>query len=129
MKTRVSFAVLSVGVALTSAAAYLGEAKQTVAEVQYPERVFTNAAGRLCVDFGKDAFGWLEIDAPAAGLDYFLAMGEHLKEDGTLNRMPPPCVRCVGVKWRTERPGFQRLPTPPDLRNLFVPNTPFTIMI
>ena len=119
MKTRVSFAVLSVGVALTSAAAYLGEAKQTVAEVQYPERVFTNAAGRICVDFGKDAFGWLEIDAPAAGLDYFLAMGEHLKEDGTLNRMPPPCVRCVGVKWRTGKSGFQRLPTPPDLRNLF----------
>ena len=119
MKTRISFAVLLVSAALPATAAYFGEPKQTVAEVQYPERVFTNAAGRLCVDFGKDAFGWLEIDAPAAGLDYFLAMGEHLKNDGTLNRMPPPCVRCVGVKWRTEKAGFQRLPTPPDLRNLF----------
>ena len=87
--------------------------------MQYPERVFTNAAGRLCVDFGKDAFGWLEIHAPAAGLEYFLAMGEHLWEDGTLNRTPPPCVRCIGVKWHTERAGFQRLPVPPDMRNLF----------
>ena len=93
--------------------------KQTVAEVQYPEHVFTNGAGRLCVDFGKDAFGWLEIDAPTAGLDYFLAMGEHLKHDGTLNRMPSGTVRCVGVKWHTEKSGFQRVPTPPDLRNLF----------
>ena len=119
MKTGISCTVLLLGVAMEVSAAYLGEPKQTVAEVQYPERVFTNAVGRLCVDFGKAAFGWLEIDAPAAGLDYFLAMGEHLKDDGTLNRMPPPNVRCVGVKWRTEKVGFQRLPTPPDLRNLF----------
>ncbi|MBR2837156.1 MAG: alpha-L-rhamnosidase [Kiritimatiellae bacterium] len=105
--------------ALSVRAGYLGEPKRTVAEVQYPERVFTNAAGRLCVDFGKDAFGWIEVDAPAAGLDYFLAMGERLRDDGTLERMPPPSVRCVGVKWRTERAGFQRLPIPPDLRNLF----------
>ena len=101
-------------------AGYLGEPKQTVSEVQYPERVFTNEAGRICVDFGKDAFGWLEIDAPAAGLDYFLAMGEHLYADGTLNRTPSRCVRSVGVKWHTERPGFQRLPVPPDMRNLFL---------
>ena len=97
----------------------VGNPRETVAEVQYPERVFTNAAGRLCADFGKAAFGWLEIDAPAAGLEYFLAMGEHLLGDGTLNRMPPQCVRCVGVKWHTEKAGFQRLPAPPDLRNLF----------
>lgn len=100
-------------------AGYLGEPKATVAELQYPERVFTNGAGRICVDFGRDAFGWLEIDAPAAGLEYFLALGEHLWEDGTLNRTPPQCVRCVGVRWHTERAGFQRLPAPPDLRNLF----------
>ena len=105
--------------ALSVRAGRLGEPRQTVAEVQYPERVFTNAAGRLCADFGKDAFGWLEIDAPAAGLGYFLAMGERLRDDGTLDRTPPQCVRCVGVKWRTERAGFQRLPVPPDMRNLF----------
>jgi len=67
-------------------AGYLGEPKATVAEVQHPERVFTNNAGRLCVDFGKDAFGWIEIDAPAAGLDVFLAMGEHLWEESCGDR-------------------------------------------
>lgn len=105
--------------AVASPAARLGELKRTVAEVQYPECVFTNAAGRLCADFGKDAFGWLEIDAPSAGLDYFLAIGERLKSDGTLDRTPPQCVRCVGVKWHTEKAGFQRPPVPPDMRNLF----------
>ena len=119
MKTNFFLAVSSACAALAAPAAYLGEPKQTVVEVQYPERVFTNASGRLCADFGKDAFGWLEINAPAAGLEYFLAMGEHLFEDGTLNRTPPPCVRCVGVKWHTEKVGFQRLPVPPDMRNLF----------
>ena len=120
MKTILLFTCATVGILrIDGIQTPLGSPKQTVAEVQYPERVFTNSAGRLCVDFGKDAFGWLEIDAPAAGLDYFLAIGEHLNHDGTLNRMPPGTVRCVGVKWHTERTGFQRVPTPPDLRNLF----------
>ena len=119
MKTNLFLVVSLACAALTASAAYLGEPKQTVVEVQYPERVFTNAAGRLCADFGKDAFGWLEVDAPAAGLDYFLAMGERLKDDGTLDRTPPPCVRCIGMKWHTEKAGFQRLPVPPDMRNLF----------
>ena len=114
-----TLSILSACVALNASAACFGEPKQLVAEVQYPVRVFTNAAGRVCADFGKDAFGWLEVDAPAAGLSYFLAMGEHLLDDGTLNRLPPQCVRCIGVKWHTEKPGFQRLPVPPDLRNLF----------
>jgi hypothetical protein len=105
--------------ALTARAAYLGVPRETVAEVQYPERVFTNAEGRLCADFGKAAFGWLEIDAPAPGLGYFLAIGERLRNDGTLDRSPPGSVRCVGVKWHTEKGGFQRVPAPPDLRNLF----------
>ena len=113
------FAAVAALLVPVAPAAYLGEPKPTVAEVQYPERVFTNSAGRLCVDFGKAAFGWLEIDAPAAGLDYFLTMGEHLQNDGTVNRNPPACVRCVGAKWRTEKKGFQRVPMPPDLRNLF----------
>ena len=119
MKTNLFLAVSSACAALAAPAAYLGEPKQTVVEVQYPERVFTNAAGRLCADFGKDAFGWLEIDAPASGLDYFLAIGERLRDDGTLDRTPPPCVRCIGMKWHTEKSGFQRLPVPPDMRNLF----------
>ena len=37
--------------------------KATIAEVQYPERVFTNDAGNVVVDFGKDAFGWFDKES------------------------------------------------------------------
>ena len=93
--------------------------KQTVAEVQAPERVFVNANGNICVDFGRDAFGWLEISAPQPGLDYFLGIGESLLKNGVLNRNPGRVVRSLGVAWHTEKAGFQRVPIAPDLRNSF----------
>ena len=102
MKTILLFTCAAVGILrIDGIQSPLDSPKQTVAEVQYPERVFTNGEGRLCVDFGKDAFGWLEIDAPTAGLNYFLAMGEQLKHDGTLNRMPSGTVRPPFTFWFT----------------------------
>ena len=105
------------------ASAFAGDpydVKETVAEVQFPERVFTNAAGSVVVDFGKDAFGWLEIDAPAAGREYFMNIGEILRgKTGHVDRKPGQSVRALGVMWHTERAGFQRVPVAPDLRNLF----------
>lgn len=93
--------------------------KEVIATEEHPCRVFTNAAGRVCADFGRDAFGWLEIDAPRAGLEYFICLGEHLLPDGTVNRHTGRCVRCVCVKWHAEKTGFQRIPIPADPRNLF----------
>lgn len=100
-------------------AAPVGPAKATVARAERPTRFFRNAAGRLCADFGRDAFGWLEIDAPRAGLEYFIVLGEHLLSDGTINRAPGQCVRVVCARWHTEKAGFQRVPLPPDPRNSF----------
>ena len=94
--------------------------KPTIAEVQYPEKVFTNDAGNVVVDFGKDAFGWFELSAPAAGLEYFINIGEILwEESGNVDRNPGANVRARGVKWHTEKSGFQRVPVAPDLRNEF----------
>jgi len=93
---------------------------EPVAVLQAPERVFTNETGGIVVDFGKDAFGWLEIDAPGAGREYFLNIGEILRDrGGYVSRKPGENVRARGVMWHTERPGFQRVPVAPDLRNLF----------
>lgn len=97
----------------------VGPAKATVARAERPTRFFRNAAGRLCADFGRDAFGWLEIDAPRAGLEYFIVLGEHLLPDGTINRAPGQCVRVVCARWHTEKAGFQRVPLPPDPHNSF----------
>ena len=114
-------------VLVTSCLAAVGDAccrdalvlKDTIALPETPERVFTNAAGNVCVDFGKDAFGWVEVYAPAAGLEYFIGMAEGLLENGSIDRLCGRYVRAHGVKWHTERAGFQRIPIPADLRNLF----------
>ena len=92
---------------------------ETAATVQHPQTAFTNAAGRVVLDFGQDAFGWLEIDAPGPGLRYFAGLGERLKDDGTVDRRPGGSVRAIGVRWKTEGRGFRRVPLPPDLRNTF----------
>ena len=118
MKRLLAFLIL-----LSTACAFAGDpyaVKETVSELQFPERVFTNETGGIVVDFGKDAFGWLEIDAPAAGLEYFMNIGEILwEETGLVDRKPGRCIRACGVKWHTEKSGFQRVPVAPDLRNLF----------
>ena len=122
MKKAIAGFVMSV-VAFCSLIAIAGnpsDLKSTIAEMQYPERVFTNDAGNVVVDFGKDAFGWLEIDAPSPGLEYFANIGEVLwDENGSVDRNPGICVRARGVKWHTEKSGFQRVPVAPDLRNEF----------
>lgn len=93
--------------------------KGTVALPEVPERIFTNSAGNVCVDFGKDAFGWVEIHAPAAGLEYFVGLAECLLENGSIDRLCGRYVRAYGIKWHTERTGFQRVPIPVDLRHSF----------
>ena len=117
------FGLTAVAVAVFAAAAHGADPnapKSTVAIEQFPERVFTNEAGNVVVDFGKDAFGWLEIDAPAPGLKYFINIGEVLwEQNGSVDRNPGICVRARGVKWHTEKSGFQRVPVAPDLRNEF----------
>ena len=117
------FGLTAVAVAVSASIAHGADPyalKSTVAIEQLPERVFTNEAGNVVIDFGKDAFGWLEIDAPASGLEYFINLGEVLwDENGSVDRNPGICVRARGVKWHTEKSGFQRVPVAPDLRNEF----------
>lgn len=90
----------------------------TVATAERPVRVFTNAAGRVTVDFGRDAFGWLEFVAPQTG-DYFVVLGEKLAADGSVERGFAPNVRTVGARWRIGTPGVHRVPVAPDMRNSF----------
>lgn len=90
----------------------------TVATAERPAAIFTNAAGRVTVDFGRDAFGWLEFVAPRTG-DYFVVLGEKLAADGSVERGFAPNVRTVGAKWRIGTPGVHRVPIAPDMRNSF----------
>jgi len=83
--------------------------------VEYPASITTNAAGGVLVDFGRDAYGWLEFDSPVAG-GYHLAIGEIVR-DGSV--WAPPIksnIRYRRLQGRTT-PGVFRVPMPADERN------------
>lgn len=84
---------------------------------QAPVSVTTPAPGIVLVDFGKVAFGNIEITAPegAAG-DFKVHFGEAFK-DGRINRKPPGTVRysLVAGKWTGGKP--QVVAPAPDAKN------------
>jgi len=93
--------------------------KKTVQRHVAPVAVTTNAAGRVLVDFGKEAFGFLELlPPPGAEGDYDVRLGELLK-DGSVNMKPGATIRAVRVKGRVAgaKDGVFRVPLVPDKRN------------
>ena len=78
-----------------------------------PASVSTNAAGRILADFGKDAFGWLELDGDEPG-PYEIAIGEMTNSCGEVtNEYPRSTIRArrlSGVKPK----GRYRIPMDPD---------------
>lgn len=68
---------------------------RTVESRQTPVSIVTNGHGRIFVDFGKDAFGWLELLPPEGceGGAYKLALGELKLEDDTVDLRPGAEIR------------------------------------
>lgn len=91
---------------------------EVLREIQYPESEGRCIAGISQFDFGKDAFGWLELRVPEnTNGDYEVRLGERLKEDGALDPEPGGSVRFVSVTGRVERSGWMRIPLVADMRN------------
>ena len=86
-----------------------------VTAVERPVSITTNAQGGVLVDFGRDAYGWLEFVSPVAGA-YKLDVGEIVR-DGSV-WMPPITsnIRFFRLQGRTT-PGVFRVPVPVDARN------------
>lgn len=82
-----------------------------------PAAVSTNGAGRLLVDFGRDAVGWLELRGDAEG-PYEIIVGELVDGRGEVTNAHPGAtirtIRVSGVKGA----GTHRVPLPPDRLNL-----------
>jgi hypothetical protein len=73
---------------------------------QAPGSVTTPAAGIVLLDFGKVAFGNIEITAPEGATgDFKVHFGEAF-QDGRINRKPPGTVRysAVAGKWTGGKP-------------------------
>ena len=93
--------------------------KKTVQRRVAPEAVTTNSAGHVLVDFGNEAFGFLELlPPPGASGDYDVCLGELLK-DGGVNMNPGATIRAARVKGRIAdvKGGAFRVPLVPDKRN------------
>ena len=104
--------------ALSAAAHDPYDYKKTVQRRVTPETVTTNAAGNVLVDFGREAFGFLELlPPPGANGAYAVNLGELLKGDG-VNMNPGATIRAACVHGRiAEGESVHRVPLVPDKRN------------
>ncbi len=84
-----------------------------------PVRVVTNLEGRVFVDFGKAAFGWVEFVPPRDmrhGGPYVLHLGE--KAYGyAVDRQPGGTIRYAKVSGALTSPNIYRVPLAADARN------------
>jgi alpha-L-rhamnosidase len=84
-----------------------------------PVRVVTNSKGRVFVDFGRAAFGWVELLASPEmdrGGAFTLHLGE--KADGlSVDTNPGGTIRYAKATGALTRPGVYRVPLEVDKRN------------
>ena len=108
-----SFIFLCASAALCEPAAAMdcGAATRIAADVQAAQSV----SSANVADFGRDAFGWLELDLPEG--DYVVRLGEKLDAVGRVDMRPGGSIRAAQVKFRSNGAGFRRVPLVADKRN------------
>ena len=71
--------------------------QSVVVDVQSPAKAELIAdVGVLRADFGRDAFGWAEIDLPTG--EYIVRLGEKLDAKGRIDMRPGGTIRAAEVK-------------------------------
>ena len=100
------------------ARAFRAAPRQTAVTAQAPAAVSRTAAGTTLVDFGKAAFGWLELVAPEKGTGaYEVRLGEKLTADGRVDLKPGGTIRSAAVTGAVTRVGVHRVPLVANRRN------------
>ena len=88
-------------------------------KVVKPVRVITNSQGRAFVDFGRAAFGWVELVPPremTRGGPYTLHIGEKALGN-SVDPKPGGTIRYAKVTGALTTPNMYRVPLPADKRN------------
>ena len=120
MKTT-SRSILVVAAAATAVCVAAGgpsDYKKTVQRRVAPAKVECRIPGRTLVDFGREAFGFLELVPPAGARGpYEVRLGELLKPDGSVNMKPGATIRAARVTGVIESDGVLRVPLVADKRN------------
>ena len=120
--------VLSSAFALCGALAEAEYGLPTVVTRQAPVSITTNDHGRVFVDFGKAAFGWLELVPPAGftGGVYQVSIAEARHEDNTTDTWKGGCIRC----WNSAPTAIpaadsvHRVEMPPNRKNTYFAGNP-----
>ncbi len=86
----------------------------TIGTFQAPARAESVAPGVRLVDFGRDAFGWLEARGAGAGL---VRLGEKLAANGRVDLKPRGTIRAAQVANVAFAPQWTRVALKPDRRN------------
>ncbi|MFO7937664.1 MAG: alpha-L-rhamnosidase C-terminal domain-containing protein [Kiritimatiellia bacterium] len=83
-----------------------------------PVDIQTNAAGSVMIDFGKAAFGWVELITPSEFRKgpFVLHLGERAR-DGHVYRKPGGSIRYTETKGVLTRRGIYRVPMKADKMN------------
>ncbi len=83
-----------------------------------PVAIHTNLGGNVMIDFGKAAFGWVELIPPAEFRrgDFALHLGERAR-DGHVYRNPGGTIRYAKTTGTLTRRGIYRVPLTADTRN------------
>ena len=120
--------LLPVAFAMCSAFAEAEYGLSTVVTRQAPASIITNGHGRVFVDFGKAAFGWLELVPPDGftGGVYQVSVAEAKHEDDTTDTWKGGSIRC----WNsapTSIPAAERVhrvKMPPNRKNTYFAGNP-----
>lgn len=120
--------LLPVAFAMCSAFAEAEYGLPTVVTRQAPASIITNGHGRVFVDFGKAAFGWLELVPPDGftGGVYQVSVAEAKHEDDTTDTWKGGSIRC----WNsapTSIPAAERVhrvKMPPNRKNTYFAGNP-----
>ena len=111
-------ALVAAGLCVGTVLAEANPCRPTVSREVNPVSVTKLANGNSLVDFGKEAFGWLELLPPDGTRGaYEVRVGELLKADGGVNLKPGATIRAATVRGEIAADGVQRVPFVPDARN------------
>ena len=120
--------LLSSAFALCVAVAEAEYGLQTVVTRQAPASIITNDHGRVFVDFGKAAFGWLELVPPKGftGGVYQVSLAEARHEDNTTNTWKGGSIRCWNSAATTisAADSLHRVKMPPNRKNTYFAGNP-----
>ncbi len=92
--------------------------KKTVQRRVAPAAITHPIAHRALVDFGQEAFGFVEFVPPKGTRGaYEVRLGEMIKPDGSINMHPGATIRAARIVGEITADGVHRVPLVPDRRN------------